>query len=559
MEQGLKEILDLMNGPTEKEKDFITRAYHFAAEAHKDLKRFSGEPYLVHLVETAKGLAGLGMSPITIAAGLLHDCIEDAGVKPEVLEEKFCKELVFLVEGVTKLGHFKYRGAERHRESLRKLLVATGKDARVLIIKLMDRLHNIRTLKYVPKEKQQRIALETLEIYAAIAHRLGMGLVRRELEDGAFEYAYPEEFQQAKKLLTERTKEADVRLEKMSRALKTSLVENGITKFHIDYRVKGLWSLWQKLKRKGGDIDSIYDISALRVIVPDLTDCYRTLGIAHALWQPLPNKIKDYIAFPKPNGYQGLHTTVFTGDGGVVEIQIRTEAMHQEAQYGIAAHVLYKEGASVSTEDDGAQFNRKVAPPPTNRGSSSFEWIRSLIPSFRSDVSETPPSTEIATTDKEQTPTVANETDTAAPPASTPQKSKPKIRRARYIPAETPEWLSDLEGETNNPDFETTIKTDVFTHRIFVFTPKGDAVDLPLNSSPIDFAYAIHSNIGEHTAGAKINGKMVSLDSTLKNGDIVEIQTKKTAYPKQKWLGFVKTALARRHIRNALEREKKNS
>ncbi len=265
----------------------------------------------------------------------------------------------------------------------------------------------------------------------------------------------------------------------------------------------------------------------------------------------LPNKIKDYIAFPKPNGYQGLHTTVFTGDGGVVEIQIRTEEMHQEAQYGIAAHVLYKEGSGIGGDDDSTQFNRKVAPPPTTRGSSSFEWIRSLIPSFRSDVSETAaaPNTDVARVDEKA----------ATPAAAAAEKDTPKTRRTRYAPAETPEWLSDLESETNNPDFETTIKTDIFTHRIFVFTPRGDAVDLPLNSSPIDFAYAIHSDIGEHVAGAKVNGKMVSLESTLKNGDIVEIQTKKSAYPKQKWLGFAKTTLARRHIRNALEREKKNS
>ncbi len=321
---GVKEILDLMNGPNKEDSALVEKAYNFVAEAHRDHKRFSGEPYLVHLVETAKGLASLGMSAKTIAAGLLHDSIEDVDVKPETLEKEFGKEVLFLVEGVTKLGHFKYRGAERHRESLRKLLVATGKDARVLIIKLMDRLHNMRTLEHVPADKQKRIALETLEIYAAIAHRLGMGLIRRELEDRAFEYAYPEEFTQAKKLLSERAGATDERLEKMSRTLKRALAENGITKFHTDQRVKGLWSLWQKLKRKGGDIANVYDIAALRVVVPTIADCYRVLGIAHKLWQPLPNKIKDYIAFPKPNGYQGLHTTVFSGDGEIVEIQIRT-------------------------------------------------------------------------------------------------------------------------------------------------------------------------------------------------------------------------------------------
>jgi len=508
----VKDILNLMNGPSKEDAALVEKAYNFAAEAHKDHKRFSGEPYLIHLVETAKGLAGLGMSAKTIAAGLLHDSIEDVGIKPETIEKEFDKEVRFLVEGVTKLGQFKYRGTERHRESLRKLLVATGKDARVLIIKLMDRLHNMRTLKHVPPEKQKRIALETLEIYAAIAHRLGMGLVRRELEDIAFQYAYPEDYVEAKKLLSERAKETSERLEKMSRTLKKELAANGITKFHIEQRVKGLWSLWQKLKRKGGDIESVFDVAAIRVIVPDVADCYRVLGLVHNLWQPLPNKIKDYIAFPKPNGYQGLHTTVFSGDGGIVEIQIRTEEMHREAQYGIAAHVMYKEGAK------GVQTSS--ARPPA-RGGSSFDWIRSLMPKL-GKVPATPADAQVRA-------------------------------RARYGAPETPEWLSELEEETSNPDFETTLKTDIFTHRVFAFTPKGDVVDLPANSSPIDFAYAIHSDIGDHVFGAKVNGKMVSLDTVLHNGDIVEIQTKKSATPKQKWLDFAKTTLARRHIRHTLE------
>jgi guanosine-3',5'-bis(diphosphate) 3'-pyrophosphohydrolase len=459
-------------------------------------------------------LAALGMSAKTVAAGLLHDTLEDAGVLPETIEAEFGKEIRFLVEGVTKLGHFKYRGAERHRESLRKLLVATGKDTRVLIIKLMDRLHNMRTLVHVPPEKRQRIALETLEIYAAIAHRLGMGLVRRELEDLAFEHAYPEDFAKAKELLTEAAKETDERLEKMSRSLKKELGKESITKFHIDHRVKGLWSLWKKLERKGGDVSRVFDIAALRVIVPDVADCYRVLGIVHNLWQPLPNKIKDYIAFPKPNGYQGLHTTVFSGDGGIVEIQIRTQEMHQEAQYGIAAHVMYKEQAGGEAAQQGGSRQ------------SSFDWIRSLIPFRRGQ---------------------------ARQPANTPE---PQPHRARYGSTDTPDWLAELEEEEHNPEFETTLKTDIFSHRVFVFTPQGDVVDLPINSSPIDFAYAIHSDIGDHIFGAKVNGKMVPLDTTLHNGDIVEIQTKKSAAPKTKWLDFAKTAVARRHIRIALEKQK---
>jgi GTP pyrophosphokinase len=510
----LKDITDKMSAPSKADRALVEKAYHFVAEAHKDHKRFSGEPYLVHLMETAKGLAELGMSAKTVAAGLLHDSIEDVGVTPEQIEAEFGKEIRFLVEGVTKLGRYKYRGAERHRESLRKLLVATGKDARVLIIKLMDRLHNMRTLEHVPPEKRQRIALETLEIYAAIAHRLGMGAVRRELEDRAFEHAYPEEFAEIKKLVAERSTATFERLDRMARTLRKDLAKNGLTKFHTDYRVKGLWSLHQKLKRKNGDIDKIYDIAALRVVVQSMEDCYRALGLAHNLWQPLPNKIKDYIAFPKPNGYQGLHTTVFTGDGGIVEIQIRTAEMHKESQYGIAAHVAYKEGNSASTG-----------------GQSSFDWIKSLLPSFRRDKREA----EQAQADG----------------------ALPRPTQSRYGGHAAPEWLAELGEEADDPEFEKMLKTDIFTHRVFIFTPKGDVVDLPSGCTPLDFAYAIHSDIGDRVYAAKVNGKLVPLDTILHNGDIVEIQTKKTARPTKKWLDFAKTTLARRHIRLALEREEK--
>ena len=517
--ESVKEILTKMGAPTKDDLALVEKAYDFAAEAHKEHKRFSGEPYLVHLVETAKGLAGLGMGAKTVAAGLLHDCIEDANIKPETIEAEFGKEIRFLVEGVTKLGHLKYRGAERHRESLRKLLVATGKDARVLIIKLMDRLHNMRTLRHVPAEKRTRIALETLEIYAAIAHRLGMGMVRRQLEDLAFENAFPKEFVETKQLLAERSKETFERLEKMSRTLRKEVAKEGMTGFHSDYRVKGLYSMWRKLQRKGGDIDKIYDIAALRVIVKDIPDCYRVLGLVNNLWQPLPNKIKDYIAFPKPNGYQSLHTTVFSGDGGIVEVQIRTEEMHREAEFGITAHVIYKDPSSAKAAE--------------GRG-TSFDWIKSLIPSFR-----------------KMTPAPAvNKKDQPADKAGDP-------KRARYGAQGGPEWLEDLSEDSEDPDFETTLKTDIFTARVFVFTPTGDVVDLPSNSSSIDFAYAIHSDIGDHVFASKVNGKMVALDTPLNNGDIVEIVTKKSAAPKQKWLDFAKTTLARRHIRMAMEKAEK--
>jgi len=524
-----KEIIDSMNSPSAEDKKLVEKAYAFAAEAHKDHKRFSGEPYLLHLAETAKEIAKLGLSGKTVAAGLLHDSIEDVGVLPETIEKEFGKEVRFLVEGVTKLGRFKYRGAERHRESLRKLLIATGQDARVLIIKLMDRLHNMRTLAHVPQEKRQRIALETIEIYAAIAHRLGMGVVRKELEDRAFEYAYPAEYEAIKKLLNEREKERQERLQKMVRMLGKDLAREGMKNFHTDYRVKGVWSLQKKLERKEGDISKVFDISALRVVVPTVADCYRVLGLVHKLWQPLPNKIKDYIAFPKPNGYQSLHTTVFSGDGGIVEVQIRTEEMHQEAQYGIAAHVAYKE---LDGDED-------VASPSARSGGnrqSSFDWIKSLIPSFQRSA-------------KKNAPEALKGRELDAPAL--------KPERTRYGAPSAPEWLSELPEELEDPDLDMTLRSDIFTHRVFIFTPTGDVVDLPAKSSPVDFAYAIHSDIGDHVFAAKVNGKMVSLDTELHNGDIVEIVTKKSAAPKSKWLDFARTTLARRHIRYALEKDSK--
>ena len=513
-----KDITALMSASSASDKEFVEKAYDFAAEAHKDHKRLSGEPYLAHLAETAKGLAEMGLGAKTVAAGLLHDSIEDVGVSPQTLEKEFGKEIRFLVEGVTKLGAFKYRGAERHSESLRKLLVATSKDARVLLIKLMDRLHNMRTLKYVSPEKRRRIAVETLEIYAAIAHRLGMGQVRRELEDLAFEHASLKEYEETKKLLTEAAKRSEERIDGMVKKLRRALGEAGIKGFRSDYRLKGVYSFYRKLNRKEGDVTRIHDIVALRVVVPTIAECYRVLGIVHELWQPLPNKIKDYIAFPKPNGYQSLHTTVFTGDGGIVEVQIRTPEMHEEAEFGIASHVSYKEGP-----ESGAQ--------------SSFDWIKSLVPGFSRG---------------------GRATEKPARASGKPHETGETLSRGRqrYGAIGGPHWLESLSHEEDDPDFETALRTDLFSHRVFVFTPKGDVVDLPVSATPIDFAYAIHSDIGDHMAGSKVNGKLVPLDTILHNGDIVQIDTKKSARPTSRWMEAAKTALARRHIRTALEKGK---
>jgi GTP pyrophosphokinase len=443
------------------------------------------------------------MDATTIVAGLLHDTVEDGLASASEVESEFGKDVLFLVEGVTKLGKHKYRGAERHAESLRRLLVATAADIRVLIIKLADRCHNMETLVHVPEAKRKRIALETIEIYAPIADRLGMGEMKKELEDLAFAHIDPEAFGQTKELIESKAKEAEAGLAKIRKSLRRALAKEGLTNFRTDIRVKGLWSLHEKLSRKGGDIADIHDIAALRLIVPAESDCYRALGVVHALYKPLPGRFKDYIAFPKPNGYKSLHTTVVTPEAGIVEIQIRSEEMHRTAEFGIASHMAYKELGTASR----GRF-----------AALSFAWARSLIPSLLR-FSKTKESSE------------------------SPQTAAPT-------------WLTDLveahAGVTGSEEFVEGLKEDFFSARVFVFTPKGDVIDLPTRSTPIDFAYAVHSDLGEHVAGAKVNGKMAALDTELGNGDVVEIVRRESAHPSGKWLDVAKTTLARRKIRSAL-------
>ena len=463
----IKEILSLLHNLKDTDIALIQKAYDFAKKAHEGHLRASGEPYFNHVFSTAKSIAELDMEAVTISAGLLHDVLEDTIVKPEDIEREFGKEIQFLVEGVTKLGKLKYHGATRHSESLRKLFVAMSHDIRVLIIKLCDRLHNMKTLDFIPKEKQLRIAKETLEIYAPIAYRLGIKKIQRELEDLAFSYVYPEDFKKIQKLLKTKRAEQEIHLDKFQKSLKKELAKNGITDFRMDNRVKGLYSLHKKVLKYDTEVEKIYDISALRIMVRDVSDCYKILGIIHGAWRPLPGRIKDYIATPKLNGYRSIHTTVFTGDGGIIEVQIRTEEMHREAEYGIASHISYKE---------------KSVP----------DWVKKLVEY---------------------------------------QKSA---------------------GE----GFANDIKTDFFEERIFIFTPKGDVIDLPKNASVIDFAYSIHSDIGDHMSGAKVNGKFVAINTVLQNGDRVEVETKKSAKPSFKWLGFCKTSMAKRHINHYLENTK---
>jgi guanosine-3',5'-bis(diphosphate) 3'-pyrophosphohydrolase len=504
----VKEIEGEMNGATAEDLAFVEKAYAFAEKAHEGHKRFSGEPYFVHPSAVAKHLAALGMDSHTIAAGLLHDAIEDAKATPEEVEREFGKDVLFLVEGVTKLGTHKYRGAERHAESLRRLLVATSADIRVLIIKLIDRYHNMETLEHVPEAKRKRIALETLEIYAPIADRLGMGRIKKTLEDLAFPHVDPDAYQHTIEVQKLAKKETEAGLLKIQKILQKELAKRGIIDFRTEIRTKGIWSLHQKLKRKHDDINSIHDIAALRVIVKTMDDCYSVLGVIHSLWKPMPGEFKDYIAFAKPNGYQSLHTTLLTPEAGIVEMQIRTEDMHRASQFGIASHMSYKALGKTA--------------PKSAYSRLSFAWVRSLLPSLLNF-------------------------------SKKPEATQPGQER---VPVDVPVWLTELRdahaSATGSEEFVEGLKEDFFSHRVFVFTPVGDAIDLPYQSTPVDFAYAIHSDLANHMNGAKVNGKLVSLDTKLRNGDQVEIMRRDSAHPSAKWLDYAKTSLARRHIRLAL-------
>ncbi|MBU0999136.1 RelA/SpoT family protein [Patescibacteria group bacterium] len=474
---NVQEIINLIKGGINKEEaELLNKAYNFAEKAHLGQKRMSGEPYFIHPFETAKILANLGMDTQTIAAGLLHDVLEDTSATQEEIQENFGADILFLIKGVTKLGTLKYRGHERHIESLRKFFVAIANDLRVVIIKFADRLHNLKTLRFVPEDKRHRIAVESIEVYAPLANRLGMGKLKGELEDAAFPYAYPKEYKETEEILKEKKGLYKKYLTEVSEELKKELEKNKIKFVEIDYRIKHKYSLYKKLLKYDMDIEKIYDIVALRIVVDTVEECYRILGLIHSLWNPLPGRIKDYIAIPKPNGYRSIHTTIFTGLGGVAEIQIRTKEMHAEAAYGVAAHFAYKEMGNKKSKDD----------------KNKFKWI---------------------------------------------------------------EELKELNYSFNDQkNFIEHLKMDFFSDRIFIFTPKGDVVDLPEDSNPIDFAYSIHTDIGDHILGAKINGKMSQIFTKLKNGDIVEIITGKDSKPSSKWLEYIKTSVAKKNIKSYLEK-----
>ncbi len=444
-----------------------------AEKAHRGQQRKSGEPYIIHPLATGYILAAMRMDANIIVAALLHDVPEDTSVTLKEIEKNFGKDIASMVGGITKLGKLKYRGAERYIENLRKMFVAMAEDVRVMIIKFADRIHNLSTLKHMEPEKAYRIALESLEIYAPIASRLGMEAFKSQLEDLAFPYIYPREFEQVKALRDQILSEGESLIEKILGQVRQELERSGITFADIHGRKKHLYSFYQKLIKKGWNTENIHDIIALRVIVNDIGDCYATLGVVHKLWRPLKGRIKDYIAQPKPNGYQSLHTTVFYEKGNIIEFQIRTQEMHDEAEYGVAAHWHY--------DNSGVKLPAK-----------DVVWAKELA----------------------------------------------------HIQKDLLKNISDLEE----------LKFDFFRNHIFVFTPKGDVIDLPEDATPVDFAYHIHSDIGNKCSGAKINDQLASLDTPLRSGDVVEIITDKNRKtPSQDWLQSVKTHVARSHIKNALK------
>lgn len=450
--------------------DLLRLAYDFAKKAHNNQKRKSGEPYIQHSLHTAFVLAQIKSDLDTVIAGILHDVPEDTEYTIEDIEKNFGKTTRNLVEGITKLSKIKYRGIERYKESLRKMFLAMARDLRVILIKFADRLHNLRTLDALPPEKRIRIARETMEVYAPIAELLGIWRLKWQMEDICFKYLYPEEYKKIEyKYEVEKKVERNKYIFKIKNILSKKLDENKI-EYIIEGRLKHLYSIYQKMLKKDRKFDEIYDVFALRIIVKNIADCYKTLGIIHALWKPKTKRFKDYIAVPKPNGYRSLHTTVLGPEGKATEFQIRTQKMHDEALYGIAAHWHYKQ--KVSKDHIDKQPN----------------WIKEILETQR-----------------------------------------------------------DAE---NTNDFIKKIKIDIFRNRIFIFTPKGDVFELPEKATPIDFAYAVHTDIGNKAVGALINDKMSTLNQELKNGDLVEIIIEKNRKgPNRDWLKFVKTNSAKNKIK----------
>ncbi|KFE66714.1 RelA/SpoT family protein [Hyalangium minutum] len=462
--------------------DIIKKAYVYSAKVHQGQLRKSGEPYLIHPLEVAGILAELKLDEASIVTGLLHDTIEDTLATAEELTELFGPEVAQLVDGVTKLSKFSASATlsqeEKQAENFRKMIIAMAQDIRVILVKLADRTHNMRTLDHMSEEKQARIAQETLDIYAPLANRLGISWIKIELEDLSFRYVKPQEFFALQEKLNKRKKEREKYIDETAAIIRTQLEARGL-KGDVSGRFKHVYSIYKKIKQQGIDFDQIHDIIAFRILMPTLPSCYEALGLVHQLWKPVPGRFKDFIAIPKPNMYQSLHTTVIGPLSERVEVQIRTPEMHKIAEEGIAAHWAYKEGKVLISKDD-----------------EKFAWLRQLM-----------------------------------------------------------EWQQDLKDPK---EFLETVKVDLFTDEVFVFTPKGDVKSLPRGATPVDFAYSIHSDVGGRCVGAKVNGKIVPLRYKLKNGDMVEVLTSPQAHPSKDWLTFVKTSRAQQRIRNFIKQQQRD-
>ncbi len=459
------------------DEDLLARAYRFSERAHLGQKRLSGEDYVSHCVEVAKILADLQLDSVTVASGLIHDVVEDTAVTVEDVEREFGREIADIVDGLTKIGTLPAHSTqERQVENYRKLLLSIAKDARVILIKLADRLHNMRTLEYLSSDRQRRIAQETRDLYAPLAHRFGMAKMRWELEDLAFKHLEPDEYRALAKLVAQKRAERESFIAQLAEPLAGELRVAGIRDANVTGRPKHLWSIHKKMMKRGKPYEEIYDLLAIRVLVKTVSDCYHALGVIHDGWTPLQERIKDYIAQPKSNGYQSLHTTVFGPGRQLFEIQIRTRDMHRTAEFGIAAHWLYKDGTKSADE-----LERHLS------------WFRQVL---------------------------------------------------------------ELQLDAKTPDeFLEFLKLDLYQDEIFVFTPTGDVIRLPKGATPIDFAFAVHTEIGLHCQGAKISGKIAPLSRALKNSETVEILTAPTARPSRDWLAHVRTGRARHKIRQWLKHE----